>query len=268
MRRRRSSHAALLYRLRSALACLLLASPWAAAREVESLTVYAAASLTEVMETIGARWAATGKPAPRLVFASSALLARQIEAGARADLFVSADEEWMDYLQAKGLVAAGSRRTLAGNRLVLVAPAASAVELRIRQGFPLAAALGTSRLALGDPQLVPAGKYARAALEALDAWGPVAQKLIPTENVRVALALVARGEAGLGIVYATDARVEPRVRVLDSFPPDSHPPIRYPAALLEGASPAAAALLDFLHGIEGRKAFRDAGFTDATGDLR
>jgi molybdate transport system substrate-binding protein len=254
--------------LRGALACLLLASPWTAAREVESPTVYAAASLTEVMEAIGARWAAKGNPTPRLVFASSALLARQIEAGARADLYVSADEVWMDHLQAKGLVAAGSRRTLAGNRLVLVAPAAAAGELRITQGFALAAALGSGRLALGDPELVPAGKYARAALEALDAWAPVAQKLIPTDNVRVALALVARGEAGLGIVYATDARVEPRVRVLDRFPPESHPPIRYPAALLDGASPAAAALLDFLHGIEGQQAFRDAGFTDATGGLR
>lgn len=268
MRGRRSPREALFSRLPAALACLLLFLPCTGAKATESLTVYAAASLTEVMETVGARWAATGKPAPRLVFASSALLARQIEAGARADLFVSADEEWMDYLAARALVEVRTRRTIAGNSLVLIAPADSGLQLQIAPGFPLAAALGEGRLALGDPQLVPAGRYARAALDALDAWEPVAARLIPTENVRVALALVARGEAGLGIVYATDARIEPRVRVIDSFPPGSHPPIRYPAAALQGASPGSADLLDFLHGPEARGIFRDAGFTAGIEDPR
>lgn len=240
-----------------ALLFVLLPSPVHAQGAV---TVYAAASLTEVMETIGARWAATGEPSPRLVFASSALLARQIEAGAQADVFVSADEEWMDYLQAKGLVGAQGRRVLAGNRLVLVAPAESGRQLRVEPGFALADALGEGRLALGDPELVPAGKYARAALTALGAWEALAGRLIPTENVRVALALVARGEAPLGIVYATDARIEPRVRVLDSFPADSHPPIRYPAAVLRDASPEAAAFLGFLGGTEALRVFHDAGF--------
>lgn len=244
---------------------LLLFSPVVRAA---GATVYAAASLTEAMEAIGVRWHAKGGVAPRLVFASSALLARQIEAGARADLFVSADEEWMDYLQARGLVVPQTRRAVAGNRLVLVAPLSAQVPLRIARGFPLAGALGEGRLALADPELVPAGRYARAALIRLDAWQSVAHRLLPTENVRVALALVARGEAQLGIVYATDARIEPRVRVIDSFPPDSHPPIRYPAALLRGASAEGTALLGFLGSPEAQQVFRDAGFSEVPGQSR
>jgi molybdate transport system substrate-binding protein len=225
--------------------------------------VFAAASLTDVLEDIGGDFtAATGIPV-RFSFAGSPALARQIEAGARADLFLSADVEWMDYLEERGFLAAGTRRNLLGNELVLIAPAGSDVVLEARPGLPLAAALGRRRLAMGDPVLVPAGRYGRAALESLGAWSDVGNRLAPAENVRVALAWVARGEAPLGIVYRSDALAEPRVRVVTAFPAGSHPPIVYPVARL-GRSPAparAAAFQDWLGGPRARDRFLAAGFT-------
>ncbi len=228
------------------------------------LTVFAAASLTNVMEELATAWAADGHGKPRLSFAASSVLARQVEAGARADVFVSADQEWMDYLAARGLVRNDTRRDLLGNRLVLIAPAASTTELRIAPRFPLVAALGKGYLATGDPDYVPAGKYARSALMTLGVWNEVADRVVRAENVRVALAYVARGEAPLGIVYATDAKAEPRVRVVDTFPADSHLPITYPAAALTGSDADAGAFVVWLAGREAAEIFRRAGFIPLT----
>jgi molybdate transport system substrate-binding protein len=225
------------------------------------LLVFAAASLTDVLQQIGPGYTAkTGQPV-KFSFAASSALARQIEAGARADLFVSGDQEWMDYLQERNLIDPSSRRDLVGNSLVLIAPADSALRLGIRHGFALAGALGDDRLAIADPDIVPAGRYAKSALESLGVWGSVEGRLARAENVRAALAYVARGEAPLGIVYSTDAKVEPRVRVVDRFPAGSHPPIRYPAAIVTGANGATAGLLDYLSGPEARAVFERNGFT-------
>lgn len=224
-------------------------------------TVFAAASTAEALADIAQRYEAEGGPRVSLVFAASSMLARQIENGAPADLFLSADEPWMDYLEKRRLIAAGSRVDLLGNRLILVAPAWSALALTIAPGFPLAEALGNGRLALGDPDHVPAGIYAKAALESLGVWRQVAGKLLPSSDVRAALVYVERGEAAAGIVYRTDA-TRAKVRVIGSFPEDSHPPIRYPLALVAGrTAPAARAFYDYLRGPAARAAFEKSGFT-------
>jgi molybdate transport system substrate-binding protein len=233
----------------------------AAAAAPAPITVFAAASLGEVMQQLGDEYHQTRGVAVTVAFAGSAVLARQIEAGARADLFVAADRAWMDYLQARSLLQDASRVDVAGNRLVLIAPADSAVQLRIAGGMPLAAALHGGRLATGDPDAVPLGRYARAALMQLGLWESLADRLVRADDARAALAFVARGEAPLGIVYATDAAHEPRVRVLDSFPQDAHAPIAYPAALLKGAAPAAAGFLQFLRSPAARARLRAYGFT-------
>jgi molybdate transport system substrate-binding protein len=225
------------------------------------VTVYAAASLAEALEAIGAAYRARGGGAVRFSFAASSQLARQIEAGADADLFISADEQWMDYLEARGLVARASRRSLLGNRLVLVAPADSKLVLTIAPGFPLAAALGDGRLACADPDSVPAGRYAREALTRLGVWQRVGPRLARAESVRGALALVARGETPLGIVYATDAAVDRRVRTVGVFPAETHAPIRYPLALTRDATPRAAAFAAYLEGPEARALFEKYAFT-------
>ncbi len=225
------------------------------------LLVFAAASLTDALGEIGADYETRTGRSVTFSFAASSVLARQIEAGARADLFVSADQEWMDYLQQRDLVAPQSRRDIAGNRLVLIAPAESDVRVDIDDAVNLGAALGSGRLSIADPDIVPAGRYARASLEKLGAWKTVEGRLARAENVRVALAYVARGETPLGIVYATDARIEPRVRIVAAFPASSHPPIRYPAALTRSASAHAADLLDFIAGPEGRAILARHGFT-------
>lgn len=246
--------------LRAALtlgAALLLSARVAAE---EPLTVFAASSLTEVLQEVATAWAGTGKPTPRISFASSAVLARQIEAGAEADVFFSADQEWMDYLADRGLIRRDTRRDLLGNRLVLIAPATSTVTLPIERGFGLLAALGGGRLAVGDPDYVPAGKYARGALSSLGVWPDVADRLVRAENVRVALAYVARAEAPLGIVYATDARADPHVRVVATFPDDSHLPIRYPVAATTSATAPAADFIRFAASPEGMAIFERAGF--------
>ena len=203
----------------------------------------------------------TGKRAA-ISYAASSLLAKQIENGAPADLFISADPEWMDYLEQRKQIRSGSRSNLLGNSLVLISPAGSAVPLTIAPGFPLAAALGDGRLAMADPAAVPAGMYGKAALEKLGVWPSVANRIAAAENVRAALLLVGRGEAPLGIVYGTDAAIEPRVRIIATFPPDTHPPIVYPIALTASSeNPNAPALLAYLHGAAARAQFQKAGFT-------
>jgi molybdate transport system substrate-binding protein len=222
--------------------------------------VLAASSLTNVLDELGATWTKQGGPPVRFSYAASSTLARQLEAGAQADLFASADEEWMDYVQQRRLIDAASRFNLLGNRLVLVAPKDSPLELRIAPRFALAAALGDGRLSIGDPDAVPAGRYARAALTTLQVWDTVATRIVRAENVRSALAFVDRGEAPLGIVYATDAQIDPAVRVVDTFPADTHPPILYPVALTAGASPQAARFLAFLKSQAAQAVFRRYGF--------
>ncbi|TVV70510.1 molybdate ABC transporter substrate-binding protein, partial [Sphingomonas solaris] len=235
----------ILARWRAGLALLLalVAAPAFAAPPL----VLAAASLQESLTEAAGAWQARGHAAPRLSFAASSALARQVLAGAPADLFVSADEEWMDAVAAKGLIVPATRRDFLANRLVLVAPAARPARLAIRPGFPLARALGNGRLAMADPDAVPAGRYGKAALIRLGVWPSVAARVARAENVRAALALVERGEAPLGIVYATDARAAPKVAVVGVFPAASHPPITYPIARLTTAtSPDAEGFRAFL----------------------
>ena len=236
-------------------------SPVARAQSPAAVTVYAAASLKESLDELTRRFEKQHGAATRVSYGASPTLARQIEKGAPADIFISADLEWMNYLDQRKQLKAGSRAALVSNRLVLIAPAASTVNLAIATQFPLAAALRGGRLAMADPASVPAGRYAKAALVALGVWPAVANQLAPGENVRVALALVARGEAPLGMVYRTDALAESKVRVVGEFPAHLHPPIVYPAALIAGSrSNAAGALLQFLRGSEALAVWHQFGF--------
>ncbi len=240
---------------------LLLLAPAATAAERGPL-VLAAASLQESLTAAADAWAAKGHARPVLSFAASSALARQILAGAPADLFLSADEAWMDAVEKAGRLRPGTRATLLGNRLALIAPRASRVRLTPARGFPLAGALGGGRLAVADTRAVPAGKYAKAALTALGVWRSVAGRLAPAEIVRAALALVERGAAPLGIVYATDARASRDVRVVGTFPASSHPPIRYPVAVPKTSRhPDAAAFRNFLMSKQGRAIFVRHGFS-------
>jgi molybdate transport system substrate-binding protein len=226
-----------------------------------SLLVYGAASLTDALGDAARVFGERTGVDVKTSFASSSVLAKQIEAGAPAGVFISADPQWMDYLAQRGLLKAGSRHDLLGNRLVLIAPADSRVALRLRPGADLAAALGAGgRLAAGDPDGVPAGRYARAALTKLGLWNQVSAQLVRAENVRAALEYVARGEAPLGIVYRTDALADRRVRIIDTFPASSHPPIIYPLALTASAGPAAARFATFLESPAARQIFARYGF--------
>jgi molybdate transport system substrate-binding protein len=225
------------------------------------ILVFAAASLTDAMQEAGAACEKTAPVAVKSSFDSSSVLARQIEAGAPADVFFSADTKWMDYLQSRRLIQAASRRDLLGNSLVLIAPAQSQIQLKIAPRFPLAAALGKGRLATGDPDSVPAGRYARSALTKLGVWDEIAPRLARAENVRVALLYVARGEAPLGVVYASDALADKSVRVVDTFPADTHEPIVYPIALTASAKTQAAAFVAFLSGPQAHNIFVKYGFT-------
>lgn len=209
--------------------------------------VFAAASLKTALDDLVPTLERAAAGRVRVSYGATSALARQIEAGAPAAIFISADREWMDYLAARQLIRTDSRSDLLGNRLVLVAPRDRPVTIVIEPGFHLRAALGTGRLAVADPSAVPAGKYARAALTSMRAWDAVADRLAPTENVRAALLLVARGEAPLGIVYETDARAEPAVATVGVFPASSHPPVIYPVALTTSMStPGARRVLDAL----------------------
>jgi len=232
-----------------------------AASDPPALTVAAAASLTDVLQKVGDEFTrASGIPV-KLTFAASSALARQIESGASVDIFVSADEEWMDYLSSRKLIDAATRRDVVANRLALVAPADSSIALTIKPGFALRAALGRNgRLATGDPDSVPAGKYAKSALQSLGVWQEIESRLVRAENVRAALAFVSRGETPLGIVYQTDAKVDPNVRVVGLFPEDSHTPITYPVAATVTARTQSAAFIDFLFTPTARDIFERAGF--------
>lgn len=234
----------------------------AVAQAPTALMVFAAASLQTALDRLAAQWRRdTGQPVT-FVYAGTSALARQIEQGAPADLFFSADLEWMDYLAGRGLLATETRANLLGNRLALVAAKDSPVQLNIVPGFDLAGALGDGRLAMADLGAVPAGKYGKAALETLGVWPAVAPHIVQTPHVRAALVLVARGEARLGIVYETDARAEAGVRVIDLFPPDSHPPVIYPVALLRDSRHAdARAFLAYLRSPAAAALFEAQGFT-------
>lgn len=229
-------------------------------RAADGPVVFAAASLKGPLDEAAAAFKAETGTTVVISYAGSNALAKQIEQGAPAEIFISADEDWMDYLAEKSLIAESSRHNLLANELALIAPAGSTVALTIAPGFDLAGALGEGRLAVADPDAVPAGKYAKQALGALGVWEAVETKLARTENVRAALALVASGEAPFGIVYATDALAEPKVKALGAFPAGTHDPILYPAALTKSATPEAAAFLAFLKGDTAGAIFAKAGF--------
>ena len=238
---------------------LLAATPVFAA----DITVFAAASLAETMNRLADDYQKQSGKTVAVSLAASSVLARQIEASGGADIFVSADEDWMDYLDSKGLLTAGTRSDLLGNRLVLVAPGGApqgeGAILTITSMPDLKQGLKGGRLAIADPDSVPAGKYAKQALTRLNAWDGI--PLASAENVRVALAYVARGEAPLGVVYMTDALAEAKVHVVAKFPESSHTPIRYPAALVKDARPAARGFLAYLASAAARSVFEKAGFS-------
>jgi molybdate transport system substrate-binding protein len=240
-------------------------SPGHGAEYSSRVTVFAAASLKTMLDEAAADFTADGGGAVVASYAASPALAKQIEQGAPADLFISADLDWMDHLEAKALIRPDTRAIVARNELVLIATAARKIDLRPEPGLDLGSALGGGRLAVADVGAVPAGKYAKAALEHLGAWDGVKDRLAPAENVRAALALVALGEAPLGIVYRSDAWAEPRVRIVSTFPAASHPPIVYPAAVLASASnpEAAAAFIAFLRSAKGQDLIARHGLTRA-----
>ena len=237
---------------------VLLAAPAAAQ---EALTVFAAASLKNVMDEQGRAFQRAGGPPVRFSYAASSAIARQIGQGAPADIFISADSDWMTYVERRRLVRAGTRRDLLTNRLALIAPKGSRVRLTMGRDMPLAHALGPGRLAMAAPE-APAGKYGRAALSHLGVWKTVEGKVVSAENVRAALAYVSRGEAPLGIVYDTDAKADPGVRIVGLFPTASHPRIVYPAAVLAASKhPAAGRFMAYLATPGARAIFQKHGFT-------
>ena len=238
--------------------CLAAASPAVTAADV---TVFAAASLKEAMDEQAKTFEAGTGDKVIVSYGASNTLARQIEAGAPADIFISADLDWMDYVATRNLLAPNTRLNLLRNTLVLIAPSSSNSRLKIDPNFALAAAVGTEKLAMANPDSVPAGKYGKSALEKLGVWASVEKQVARAENVRAALALVSRGEAPFGIVYKTDALADKGVRVVDTFPANSYPPIIYPAAVLAAStSTAAKPLLDFLRSAPARSGWERYGF--------
>ena len=228
----------------------------------KDVVVFAAASLKNALDDIAGQWQReTGKKAV-ISYAASNTLIKQIEQGAPADIFISADLDWMDYGQQKDLIRPDSRSNLLGNRLVLIAPNDSSVSANIQPGFDLAALLKGGRLAMGNVDAVPAGKYGKASLEKLGVWDSVKDKIAQAESVRAALLFVSRGEAPLGIVYQTDAAADPSVKIVDKFPENTHPPIIYPVALTkESTNGGAQAFLSYLRSPAARAAFERQGFT-------
>jgi molybdate transport system substrate-binding protein len=249
-----------------AVAVALVTTSWLPAQAQEQkrgeLLVFAASSLTNVLGELSTGWTQSSGVQVKLSFAASSVLARQIEAGGKADVFISADQEWMDYLAQRGLIDKRTRRNLVGNRLVLIAPADSALELRIAPGFDIAGALKGGRIATGDPDTVPVGRYARSALVSLGVWDDMADRLVRADNVRSAMMFVSRGEVPLGIVYTTDALIDRKVRIVDTFPETTHAPITYPGAALNSARPEAAAYLAYLGGPEAAATWKKYGFLE------
>lgn len=227
----------------------------------QPVTVFAAASLSDALKAASAAWQAKGNPAVVLSFGSSSAIAKQVETGAPADIFASADEKWMKYLADKSLVDTATVQRPIGNDLVLVAPADSNASVAIGPNFDLAGALAGGRLSIGDPKGVPAGTYAKQALTNLGVWDSIESQTAPAENVRSALALVERGEAPLGIVYATDARAAKGIKVVGTFPDDSHDAIVYPFGIVAGHErPEVKGFFDFLLSEEGKALFKSYGF--------
>ena len=241
-------------------AILLAGAPGAVAQE--KVTVFAAASLKNALDAVNAACEAdVGEPAT-ISYAASSALAKQIEEGAPADVFMSADLDWMKYLSDKSLIKPDTETKLLGNSIVLVAPADSKTEAKIGKGFDLGGLLGDGKLAMANVDAVPAGKYGKASLESLGVWASVEGKVAQAENVRAALALVSTGEAPLGIVYKTDAAADPKVKVVGTFPTDSHPPIIYPVAQTAGSKDAdTAAFLKCLQSAKAKELFEAQGFT-------
>lgn len=227
--------------------------------------VLAAASMQEALSEAANSWSSTGHPKPVLSFAASSALARQIESGARADLFVSADEDWMNQVESQGLAKPGSRRILVRNALVLIGPVQGPHSVALTAPS-LKQALGQGRMAMADPDSVPAGKYGKAALQKLGLWPTVQDKIASGENVRAALSFVERGEVPLGIVYITDAKASKKVRIVATFPEKSHPPIVYPIALLKSGRPEGDAFERFLASSRGQAIFASYGFTPGGAD--
>jgi molybdate transport system substrate-binding protein len=250
--------------LKVALSLLALATNLTVASTVvlaADVTVFAAASLKEAMDDQAKQFSASSGDKVVVSYGASNTLAKQIEAGAPADIFISADLDWMDYLDQKHLVAPNARFNLLRNTLVLIAPSSSTSSLKIGPHIGLAAALGKEKLAMANPDSVPAGKYGKSALEKLGVWADVEKQVARAENVRAALALVSRGEAPFGIVYETDALADKGVRVVDTFPPDTYPPIVYPAAVLAASkSGGAGPLLDYLRSAAARPVWEKYGF--------
>jgi len=238
-----------------AAAIAVAALPQAAVAQEKSITVFAAASLKNALDEVDSGIKVIAS------YAASSSLMKQIEQGAPADVFLSADVDWMDYGAKHNLIKNDTRENLLGNRLVLIAPKDSKIgNVTIAPGFDLAALVGSGRIATGDVRAVPAGLYAKAALEKLGIWPSVESKIAMAENVRAALVLVARGEAPLGIVYETDAKVDPSVKIIGVFPEDSHPPIIYPVAATKGAKPEATPYLAFLRSQTAKTIFEAYGF--------
>ena len=234
----------------------------AARAQTAAPVVFAAASLKNALDDAAASWVKAGHAAPKISYAASNVLAKQIEEGAPADLFFSADLDWMAYATKKGTIQPESVVNLLGNAIVLIAPKDAATPIEIHPGFDLVTALGSGRLAMGNVDAVPAGKYGKAALEKLGAWDGVKDHVAQAESVRAALVLVSRGEAPLGIVYATDAAADANVKIVGTFPDETHPPIIYPVALTKAAtSPDAAPFLAYLRGPDAKAAFEKQGFT-------
>ena len=254
-------------RLGVLLAAVVLGFLWNASNTLAQapdtkLVIFAAASLKDALDEANATYQREKGQEAVTSFAASSTLAKQIEAAAPADIFISADLDWMDYLAKRNLIKPETRANLLGNRLVLIAPVVGVGKLDIAPNFPLARALGDGRLAIADPGSVPAGKYGKAALEALGVWSSVANKLAPAENVRATLLLVSRGEAPLGIVYQTDANSDKGVQVVGTFPDNTHPPIIYPIAVVAASTnPGAPGYIAFLRSPAARPIFEKQGFT-------
>ncbi|MGB3502839.1 MAG: molybdate ABC transporter substrate-binding protein [Mesorhizobium sp.] len=243
----------------AAAAALMSAAPAAAQ---EKVTVFAAASLKNALDAVNAACEADVGEAATISYAASSALAKQIEEGAPADVFMSADLDWMAYLSSKDLTKKDTETNLLGNSIVLVAPADSSAATEIKDGFDLAGLLGDGKLAMANVDSVPAGKYGKASLEKLGVWSSVEGKVAQAENVRAALALVSTGEAPLGIVYATDAKADPKVKVIGTFPAGSHAPIIYPVAQTAGSKDAETpAFLKCLQSAKAKELFEGQGFT-------